>query len=114
MTNESTMNQPGHYVNNGGYYDLTGHIGPTWPERYVKDPAVWPMYSFDRPAHILWNAIGDELFSNGWTDDNIKAWLQSKGPRWELDGDLGNRLESLGKEYAGIIIENYTKYFKEG
>ena len=110
---KSEMNPPGYYVKfDSGHYDLTCHIGPLWPERYSNDPAPWPMYSFDRPAHILWNAIGAELFANGWTDDDIKSWLQSKGPRWELDGDLGDRIEALGKDYAARIMKDYSEYKK--
>ena len=112
MTNEIEMNPPGYDAKDGHSYDLTGHIGPLWPERYTENAAPWPMYSFDRPAHILWNAIGAELFANGWTDDDIKSWLKSKGPRWELDGDLGDKLAELGKDYAARIMKDYSEYKK--
>lgn len=65
---------PGHHGND--QYDLTGHIGPLMPELY--DGCQWPMYSFDRPAHVLWNAIGKQLHAQGWSDAKIKEWLQSK------------------------------------
>jgi len=108
MTDETEMKPPGHYAKDGGSYDLTGHVGPL----YSFDRPEWPMYSFDRPAYILWNAIGAELFANGWTDDEIKSWLQSKGPRYELDGELGDILEALGKLYARKVMTEYPEYKK--
>lgn len=86
---------PGAYGND--QYDLSGHIGPMYKPN--EEPA-WPMYSFDRPAHVLWNAIGKQLHKQGWTDTQIKDWLQSKSTRWALDGTLGTLIEELGTEYA--------------
>jgi hypothetical protein len=70
-------------------YDITGKIGPLYPEA-IPNPCEWPMYSFARPAYILWNAIAAELHAMKWTDTEIKAWLQAKDTRWALDGDLGD------------------------
>lgn len=90
----------------GGYgskeYDLTGHIGPLWPQ--ITEASPWPMYSFERPATILWNAIAKRLFESGWTDAQIKEWLQSKSPRYALDGPLGDAIERLGTEYADKML----------
>lgn len=62
------------------------------------------MYSFDTPSMKLWNALGKRLFEGGFRDDEIKAWLQSKGPRHALDGDLGDRLTALGREWAEAML----------
>lgn len=90
---------PGHYK---GEFDLSGHVGPMWPE--ISADAQWPMYSFDRPATILWNAIGARLNEAGWSDARIKDWLQSKSTRWALDGSLGDAIADLGRKYAEDMI----------
>jgi hypothetical protein len=90
---------PGHYK---GEFDLTCHIGPLVPE--LSSEAQWPMYSFDRPATILWNAIGAKLSEAGWSDTRIKEWLQSKHPRWALDGALGENIARLGEHWATEIL----------
>lgn len=77
-------------------YDITGKIGELYS---IRNPE-WPMYSFGRPAYILWNAIGEALTAKGWTEDQIRDWLQSKSPRWALDNDLGDTLRAIGKTYA--------------
>lgn len=82
-----------------GYYDCTCYIGP------FESNAQWRMYSFERPAYLLWNAIASELHANGWTDNDIKNWLQSKEPRWSLDSDLGEALEDLGRQFAQKILK---------
>jgi hypothetical protein len=92
-------------------YDCTGKIGPF--ER-VYQPVEWAMYSYERPAYMLWNAIASELHANGWSDGQIKNWLQSKGPRYELDGALGEAITELGKQYATAIRRGYCPgTFKE-
>ena len=72
MPSETKHAPPGHY--GAASYDLTGHVGPKFPQAVGTD---WPMYSFDRPSTILWNAIGKTLFAGGWSDDKIREWLQS-------------------------------------
>lgn len=91
---------PGFYKD---HYDLTAHIGPMCPE--LTEVAQWPMYSFDRPSTMLWNAIATKLHAGGWTDEQIKVWLQSKSTRWALDGTLGDRIAKLGDEYADEILK---------
>jgi hypothetical protein len=90
---------PGEWVKEGSNYDCTCFIGPLF-DLFDKEPPAWPMYSFERPATLLWNAIAAELNKLGWSDEEIKDWLQSKNPRWALDGELGTLIESLGKMYA--------------
>ena len=80
--------------------DYTGKMGPLWPDMWVKNPPEWPMYSYERPASILWDAIANELHERGWSDDKIGGWLRSKGPRWALDGDLGEIIRDIGTLYG--------------
>jgi hypothetical protein len=79
--------------------DITGNIGP------LAGDTKWPMYSYDRPAYMLWNAIADELYNRGRSLPKIKKWLQSKSTRWALDGDLGCEIEKLGRAYAQKVSE---------
>lgn len=80
-------------------YDITGRIGDLFP---IQKPE-WPMYSFGRPSYMLWNAIAAGLSASGWSEDQIKEWLQSKATRWALDGDLGDDIRKLGEAYAEKI-----------
>ena len=79
--------------------DITDRIGQ------IGSNAEWPMYSHDRAAYMLWNAIANGLAAKGWTEEQIKDWLQSKSARWALDGDLGDAISKLGTEYANTIVE---------
>ena len=81
--------------------DITGKIGSMFP----NEKPEWPMYSFDRAAHILWNTIANEMVKLGYSEDEIKQYLQSKSTRWALDGDLGDMLELVGQEYARKNIQ---------
>jgi hypothetical protein len=74
--------------------DITSDIGPL---HQSGAPAI-PMYSFDRPATILWQAVYDGMRAGGCTHEQATEWLQSKGPRWMLDGTLGEQLEALGHD----------------
>lgn len=91
---------PSYWAAKGEPYDCTGLIGPLFQS---KEKCEWPMYSFDRPASIFWNAVAGGLNKRGWTDEQIKTWLQSKNPRWALDGDLSEKIEALGEEFAKTI-----------
>jgi len=98
------------YAYNTDDFDITATVGPLFPHYQSPDnPPEWPMYSFDRPARILWNAIGKRLAEKGWPQNEIKDFLQSKETRWLLDGDLGDALERLGKAYADCLVEG-TRY----
>lgn len=83
--------------------DITYKIGAVYR---LKDPK-WPMYSYDRPAYMLWNAIANGLHDKGWSEEEIKTWLQSKATRWALDGSLGEDVEKLGREYAKTVNEKW-------
>lgn len=74
--------------------DITGKIGP------LGSDCEWPMYSYNRAAYTLWNGIANGLKARRWTEKQIRDWLQSKSPRWALDGELGVSLEKLGMEFA--------------
>ena len=74
--------------------DITGDIG----QAYNIGPPTIPMYSFDRPATILWQAVYDAMREAGRTDAQATEWLQSKSPRWLLDGEHGDKLRALGVE----------------
>lgn len=80
--------------------DITGNIGPLWQN---PSPPKWPMYSYEGPAYLLWNAIANGLNERGWTEKEIKTWLQSKEPRWALDQDLGDSICTLGTEYSKML-----------
>lgn len=84
-------------------FDITTKIGPLFPR---PEAPSCPMYSYDRPAYILWNAIGRTLAQHGWTERQIMEWLSSKEPRWALDGVLGDVLEQLGIEYAQSMLQS--------
>lgn len=64
----------------------------------VVDP--WKMFSYERPACVVWNVIGQHMADKGYTVEQIKDWMQSKNPRWALDGDLGDVLRKTVKEWA--------------
>ena len=81
--------------------DITGKIGPS--SATFSNPE-WPMYSYERPACILWNAIANGLIAKGWSEYQLKKWLQSKDTRYALDGILGDKLEALGEEYAATFL----------
>jgi predicted transcriptional regulator len=82
-------------------YDCTDKIGQ------LGSDCEWPMYSYERPAYILWNAIAQNLHRRGWTDKQIKEWLQSKNTRWALDGDLGAIIQELGDQWATDNVGSY-------
>jgi hypothetical protein len=92
--------RPSDYAAMDGYYDCTHLIGQSGTYR---KPTQWPMYSYERPGSTLWNTIAGELWKRGFTDEQIKTWLQSKHPRWALDGKLGDAIEALAKQFAATI-----------
>jgi hypothetical protein len=89
---------PAYWAERGDVYDCTGHIG-----QLFKSDCDWPMYSFDRPAYIFWNAFAKTFHDAGWSDDKIRDWLQSKEPRWLLDGDLSETIASVAEDFAKKI-----------
>jgi hypothetical protein len=88
-------------------YDVSDKVGQLHGKDCWGNDPEWPMYSYDRPAYILWGAIAKNLHRRGWTDEQIKEWLQSKNTRWALDGDLGGILQELGDQWAADNIGSY-------
>ena len=86
--------------------DITAKIGELFPIHTAERPPEWPMYSFDRPSRILWNAIARRLIDAGWTEDQIKEWLQSRMTRWALDFSLGEAIARIGAEYAESMLKS--------
>ena len=85
-------------ISNGdGTIDITMKVGQL---HSVHENPDWPMFSYERPASILWNAIANGLHKRGWSEDKIREWLQSKNPRYALDGSLGTAIEEIGKIFA--------------
>jgi hypothetical protein len=96
---------PSFYVKEyGDSYDCTGQIGS------LDSGATWPMYSYETPSYILWNAIAAEMNARGWTDEEIQEWLQSKAARWACDGALGEALRAIGKEF-GSTAKKLKEYY---
>lgn len=93
---------PEEYAAGGDSYDCTAFIGPL--HQSTAQPE-WPMYSYDRPSYMIWNAIAKALNAKGWTDAQIKDWLQSKNPRWALDGQFGDTLEAVAALFADSITK---------
>lgn len=79
------------------HYDISGKIGQMFGRPGSPE---WPMYSYERPAYMVWNAVASSLHDRGWTDDQIKEWLQSKNARWALDGTLGDALYATARKWA--------------
>ena len=94
-------------------YDITGKIGPL-PR---SDKAEWPMYSFERGGYAFWNGLAGELHAKGWSDEEIRVWLQSKHPRWLLDS-RDDELAALGAKLAESAIANdrddVKRWLREG
>ena len=88
--------------------DITCKIGPLG-KLACGDTPEWPMYSYERPSWILWDAVANELHRLGWTEEAIKTLLQSKSPRYALDGDLGDLLRGLGISWARAMgtVDNH-------
>lgn len=72
--------------------DITADLGDLFP----PGPVTIPMYSYARPAWILWQAVYDGMRDAGMTDEQAIDWLKSKNPRYLLDGTLGDELREIG------------------
>ncbi len=71
--------------------DYNSLIGP------LNSDTAWPMYSFERPAYAFWNGLATALHQRGWSDEEIREWLQSKEPRYLLnEGTVPEALEAMG------------------
>lgn len=78
--------------------DITGKIGTFDGQSEV------PMYSFDRVAHLFWQGVYNELRERGWTQKQAFEFLQSKHPRWMLDGTTGEELEHMGAVFCRFYL----------
>ena len=82
-----------------GHFDASCHMKPLFDTKVECDDP-WPMYSYERPAYMVWNAIGQFMADKGYTVEQIKEWMQSKNPRHDLDGYLGDMITEAAKEWA--------------
>ncbi len=74
------------------YLDISGKIGQ------LGSDCEWPMFSYERPAYVLWGAVANALQAKGWTENEIRVALQSKLPRWSMDcGALCDALNAAGE-----------------
>lgn len=85
-------------------YTVMSKVGPLFPLTSTGTMAEIPMYSYERPADMLWDAIAKTLHEKGWTEGQIAVWLRSKMPRYALDGDLGDAIIALGTAYADKLV----------
>jgi hypothetical protein len=68
--------------------------------RSIQDADATPIYSYERPSNILWNAAMRGLREAGFTEKQGREYLASKMPRYALDGELGDAIEKLGYEFG--------------
>jgi hypothetical protein len=73
--------------------DITADIGP----RYPSNPAAIPMFAFNEPAVMFWQAVYDGLRSGGANHLEAVAWLQSKHARWLMASDAVDLLVAVGQ-----------------
>ena len=62
-----------------------------------------PIFSYEDPARMFWNAMMNGLMDSGFTEQQAKDFIASKRARCMLDGDVGQRLAALGYE-AGVGV----------
>ena len=83
--------------------DITGKIGELYPD--TKEPE-WPMYSYGRPARLFWNGIAIALDKRGWSEEQVKTFLQSINARHWLDSQE-ELIESLAIGVASTIPQSW-------
>lgn len=81
-------------------YDCTSLLGQ------LGSGKEWEMFSYDRPAYTFWNGVAKALYRRGWSDKEIKTWLQSKDSRHALDE--GSVLEAI-EAMAALLAWNAVK-----
>lgn len=84
--------------------DITGDIGPLFGVVSGDTPKI-PMYSYERPAYILWQGVFNGLREAGYSEKQAIDWLQSKSPRWALDCELGEKLREIGFEFGKLAAK---------
>jgi len=100
-----------HFSKRTEYPDITGQIYQLYgkePELLLPGQSAISMYSFDRPAYLLWQSVFEGLLDRGWTQEEAIAWLQSKGPRHLLD-QHDDALRKIGSEYAKLADKSYIE-----
>ena len=68
-------------------------------DQYDYDDHI-PMFSFDRIAHTVTQAIYYKLIDEGWTPAAAVQFLQSKAIRHGLDQTLGIALEQAAEQWT--------------
>lgn len=81
------------------HHDISGKIGPLFGPVISRKPE-WPMYSYERPAYIVWCGVASSLHARGWSDNRVRRWLQSDAARFALDGSLGDLLDATARKWA--------------
>lgn len=79
--------------------DITADIGPMYGPVAGTAPK-YPMYSYERAAYKLWQAVFEGLIAAGYSEAKAIEWLQSKSARWALDCELGDKLTAIGFEFG--------------
>jgi hypothetical protein len=75
--------------------DYTGKMGP------LSSGKEWPMYSFERPAYLFWNAFANQLAREGFSERQIQTALQGRDVRHMLDTDQ-DAIEEVGRTLASF------------
>jgi hypothetical protein len=64
-------------------------------------------YSFDRPAHIIGNALINGFIRAGMSKEQAINLFYSKATRWALDGGLGTSLEDIAFIYGKTMAHEW-------
>jgi hypothetical protein len=64
-------------------------------------------YSYNRPAHIVGNALLNGIIRAGYTKEQAINLFYSRAIRWGLDGALGKHLHEIGYQYGQIMAQEY-------
>jgi hypothetical protein len=94
----------------GEHYDISGFFRKRTPGQEPHRDCLgrippWAMYSYEAPAYTLWSAIAGAFHKRGWTDAQIRDWMQSKATRHAFDGSLGEAVIKLGEEWAATVTD---------
>jgi len=65
-------------------------------------------YSFDRPAHIVGNALLNGIIRAGYTKEQAINLFYSKALRWALDFGLEEQLQEIGFIEGQKMAQEYT------
>lgn len=87
------------FYDNGFYLkadNLSVKAKPLFP---LDVEGSFTMYSFDTISYLVIKGIALNLFERGFSEEEVKAVLQSKQIRWMLDG-VGEELIGVGYKLA--------------